>query len=209
MPDNTGKWFDGCQHSDIVLFDDVEIDQIPPISQFLRLTDRYAIEVPVKGGFIWWKPKIIVFTSNLPWEQWWRTLNVEHKRAVQRRLFCVTRVFKDHEIIEYQFDDWVKQIAFSTRSSGGGIPTMQWTNGIVFASSSLPTTNATVEEQLKGVLHWSSVSFAIKEKFEKQIVKENATINLVDVSVNEIFNKLSIELKTQSKYANLESGKNQ
>ena len=109
-----------------------------------------------------------------------------------------------HEIIEYQFDDWVKQIAFSTRSSGGGIPTMQWTNGIVFASSSLPTTNATVEEQLKGVLHWSSVSFAIKEKFEKQIVKENATINLVDVSVNEIFNKLSIELKSQSKY-----GKNQ
>ncbi|MDC0242121.1 hypothetical protein OAK22_00535 [Nitrosopumilus sp.] len=114
-----------------------------------------------------------------------------------------------HEIIEYQFDDWVKQIAFSTRSSGGGIPTMQWTNGIVFASSSLPTTNATVEEQLKGVLHWSSVSFAIKEKFEKQIVKENATINLVDVSVNEIFNKLSIELKAQSKYTILKSGKNQ
>ena len=114
-----------------------------------------------------------------------------------------------HEIIEYQFDDWVKQIAFSTRSSGGGIPTMQWTNGIVFASSSLPTTNATVEEQLKGVLHWSSVSFAIKEKFEKQIVKENATINLVDVSVNEIFNKLSVELKAQSKYATSESGKNQ
>ena len=113
-----------------------------------------------------------------------------------------------HEIIEYQFDDWVKQIAFSTRSSGGGIPTMQWTNGIVFASSSLPTTNATVEEQLKGVLHWSSVSFAIKEKFEKQIVKENATINLVDVSVNEIFNKLSVELKAQSKYTNSESGKN-
>jgi hypothetical protein len=23
-----------------------------------------------------------------------------------------------HEIIEYKFDDWVKQIAFSTRSSG-------------------------------------------------------------------------------------------
>ena len=114
-----------------------------------------------------------------------------------------------HEIIEYQFDDWVKQIAFSTRSSGGGIPTMQWTNGIVFASSSLPTTNATDEEQLKGVLHWSSVSFAIKEKFEKQIVKENATINLVDVSVNEIFNKLSVELKAQSKYTNSESGKNQ
>ena len=60
-----------------------------------------------------------------------------------------------NEIIEYKFEDWVKQIAFSTKSSGGGIPTMQWTNGIVFASASLPTTNATVEEQLKGILHWS------------------------------------------------------
>lgn len=114
-----------------------------------------------------------------------------------------------HEIIEYKFDDWVKQIAFSTRSSGGGIPTMQWTNGIVFASASFPTTNVTVEEQLKGILHWASVSFAIKEKFEKQIVKENATINLVDVSVNEIFNKLSINLKSQSKYAISKTGKNQ
>ena len=113
MPDNTGQWFDGCQHSDVVLFDDVEIDQIPPISKFLRLTDRYAIEVPVKGGFIWWKPRVIVFTSNLPWEQWWRTLNVEHKVAVQRRLFCVTRVYKDHEKIQYQ-----KDAALSVQTQG-------------------------------------------------------------------------------------------
>ena len=105
-----------------------------------------------------------------------------------------------HEVIEYKFDDWVKQIAFSTRTSGGAIPTMQWTNGIVFSPANFPTTNATIEEQLKGILHWSSVSFAIKEKFEKQIVIENATINLVDVSVNEIFKELSIILKKQSKF---------
>ena len=105
-----------------------------------------------------------------------------------------------HEVIEYNFDDWVKQIAFSTRSSGGAIPTMQWTNGVVFSPSNFPTTNVTVEEQLKGILHWSSVSFAIKEKFEKQIVIENATINLVDVSVNEIFKELAQNLKKQSKF---------
>ena len=110
-----------------------------------------------------------------------------------------------HEVIEYNFDDWVKQIAFSTRSSGGAIPTMQWTNGIVFSPANFPTTNITVEEQLKGILHWSSVSFAIKEKFEKQIVIENATINLVDVSVNEIFKELSIKLKKQSKFINKNS----
>jgi hypothetical protein len=98
-----------------------------------------------------------------------------------------------HEIIEYDFEDWVKQIAFSTRSSGGGIPT------IVFSPSNFPTTNATIEEQLKGILHWSSVSFAIKEKFEHQIVSENATINLVNVSVNEIFKELAQNLKARSK----------
>ena len=111
-----------------------------------------------------------------------------------------------HEVIEYKFDDWVKQIAFSTRSSGGVIPTMQWTNGIVFSPSNFPTTNVTVEEQLKGILHWSSVSFAIKEKFEKQIVIENATINLMDVSVNEIFKELAQKLKKQSKFV-INSGK--
>ena len=111
-----------------------------------------------------------------------------------------------HEVIEYKFDDWVKQIAFSTRSSGGAIPTMQWTNGIVFSPSNFPTTNVTVEEQLKGILHWSSVSFAIKEKFEKQIVIENAAINLMDVSVNEIFKELAQKLKKQSKFV-INSGK--
>jgi hypothetical protein len=112
-----------------------------------------------------------------------------------------------HEIIEYDFEDWVKQIAFSTRSSGGGIPTMQWANGIVFSPSNFPTTNATIEEQLKGILHWSSVSFAMKEKFEHQIVSENATINLVNVSVNEIFKELAQNLKARSKYTKNNSEK--
>ena len=97
-----------------------------------------------------------------------------------------------HEVVEYKFEDWVKQISFSSKTSGGGIPTMQWANGVVFSPLNFPATNAVMEEQLKGVLHWSSVSFAIKEKFE--------TINLVDVGANEIFNKLADELKARSKY---------
>ncbi len=105
-----------------------------------------------------------------------------------------------HEIIEYKFEDWIKQIAFSSRTSGGGIPTMQWANGVVFSPINFSTTNAVMEEQLKGILHWSSVSYSIKEKFENQIVGENATINFVDVSANEIFNRLADELKSKSKY---------
>ncbi len=106
-----------------------------------------------------------------------------------------------HEVIEYNFDDWVKQIEFSARSSGGAIPTIEWADGVVFSSANFPTTETIVKEQLQGILHWSSVSFAIKDTFEKQIVRENATINLVDVSVNTIFKELAGTLKKQSKYS--------
>ena len=72
-PDNTGRWFDGCDH-DVILFDDVEAGSIPPFSLWKRLTDRYPFKVPIKGGFITWKPKTIVFTSNQLPEQWWPKL---------------------------------------------------------------------------------------------------------------------------------------
>ncbi|WP_268543049.1 hypothetical protein [Candidatus Nitrosotenuis cloacae] len=106
-----------------------------------------------------------------------------------------------HEVIEYNFDDWITQIAFSSKTAGGGIPTINWANGIVFQSFNFPDTNGIVDEKLKGVLHWSSVMFAIKEKFEKQIIKDNATINLIDVSVNEVFHGLAEKLRTHSRYA--------
>jgi hypothetical protein len=45
-----------------------------------------------------------------------------------------------------------------------------------------------------------SVIFAIKEKFEKLIIRENVTINFSDVSINEIFAILVDTLRTQSKF---------
>ena len=104
-----------------------------------------------------------------------------------------------HEVIEYNFDEWMTQIAFGSKTAGGAIPTINWANGIVFQSFSFPDTNAVVEEKIKGTLHWSSVMFAIKEKYERQLIKDNATINLIDVSVNEIFKELAVNLKQHSK----------
>lgn len=104
-----------------------------------------------------------------------------------------------HEIIEYNFDDWVTQIAFGSKTAGGAIPTINWVNGVVFQSFNFPDTNAIVEEKLKGILHWSSVMFATKPKYEKQIIKDNATINLIDVSVNEVFRVLAEKLKEHSR----------
>lgn len=84
-PDNTGRWFDGCDR-DVILFDDVEAGAIPPLSLWKRLTDRYPLQVPVKGGFITWKPRTIVFTSNSHPYSWWKDLSEFDKGAIERRL---------------------------------------------------------------------------------------------------------------------------
>lgn len=90
-PDNTGRWFDGCD-CDVVLFDDVENGQIPPLSLFKRLTDRYPIQVPIKGGHIWWKPKTVVFTSNQHPHEWWPNLSEFDRQAIERRITDITVV---------------------------------------------------------------------------------------------------------------------
>ncbi len=105
-----------------------------------------------------------------------------------------------HEVVEHKFDDFVQMIASQNRAVGGGIPTVSWSNGIVFTFAPLPDTDGVVQEKLKGTIHWGSVIFAIKEKFERQIMRENVTINFVDVSINEIFTSVTKLLRTQSKY---------
>lgn len=87
-PDNSGRWFDNCDR-DVILFDDVEAGSIPSLSLWKRLTDRYPLQVPVKGGFIWWKPKVIVFTSNSHPFTWWRGLSDYDKGAIERRCTAI------------------------------------------------------------------------------------------------------------------------
>lgn len=90
-PDNTGRWFDGCD-CDVIVFDDVERGQVPPLSTWKKLTDRYGGPMPTKGGFVYWKPKVIVVTSNSHPRQWWPDASEFDIGAVERRLTSVTVV---------------------------------------------------------------------------------------------------------------------
>lgn len=107
-----------------------------------------------------------------------------------------------HEVLELRFEDWITQIIASARSAGGGIPTIFWAGGIAFHFSTFPDTDTIVQEKLKGRIHYSSVTFAIKEKFEKQIIREGGAVNFTDVSHNDIFSKLTEKLRSQSKFQN-------
>lgn len=100
MPDNTAQWFGSYNGQSTVLFDDVEIGNIPSLSTFKRITDRYPIEVPVKGGFVWWKPKRIFFTANSHWTVWWKQLTEQDQEAIKRRLTSVLYLRKGSDPVE-------------------------------------------------------------------------------------------------------------
>jgi len=85
-PDNTGKWFDKCDSRPVVVFNDVDCNSRPPLDVFKKITDRYPTQRPVKGGFIWFKPKTIVFTSNSHPFEWWSELTDNDKAAITRRI---------------------------------------------------------------------------------------------------------------------------
>jgi len=97
--DCSGSWFDGYQGQEDVLFDDFD-GAGAVIGLFLKLCDRYSMQVPVKGGFVNWKPKRIFFTSNVQPELWFPTAKVEQFAAFRRR---VTKLFLIDEPLE--FDD--------------------------------------------------------------------------------------------------------
>lgn len=59
------QWFNGYTGQDAVLFDNFEGPERNRAT-FLKLIDRYPIQVPIKGGFTWWKPKRIYITSVIP-----------------------------------------------------------------------------------------------------------------------------------------------
>lgn len=50
----------------------------------LQLLDEYAIEVQLKGGFIWWQPEVIVITSNRSIHTWYK---YEHRDMEREALF--------------------------------------------------------------------------------------------------------------------------
>lgn len=55
-------WFDGYDGQRVVIFDDFRAKGTK-FEFLLRLTDRYPLQVPFKGGFVNWKPDWIIFTT--------------------------------------------------------------------------------------------------------------------------------------------------
>jgi len=87
-PDNSTKWNDHCD-CDVILFDDVKVNEIASIARLLVLTDRYPVQVKRHNGFLTWKPRVIVFTSNFPPHQWWPNERSVSLEAFFRRVTSI------------------------------------------------------------------------------------------------------------------------
>lgn len=62
-------WFDGYDGNDAILFDDF-YGQVP-IAYMLQLLDGYALNVPIKGGFVPAQWTTVYITSNTHPDDWW------------------------------------------------------------------------------------------------------------------------------------------
>lgn len=92
-------WFDGYKGQAVAIFDDFDDDQSTnggiSIGMFLKLLDRYPVDVPVKGGFVQWRPTKIILTSNRDFESLYRSAHWSQYEAIKRRIKEADRWYFD------------------------------------------------------------------------------------------------------------------
>lgn len=97
MPDAyskpAGPWFDGYEGQTDVIIDDFVPGEDLSLSMVMRITDRYPLRVPIKGGFVPWRATKIIFTSNYPLEEWIPE-KMRFSETGQTRLRALQRRFK-------------------------------------------------------------------------------------------------------------------
>ncbi len=110
MPISNGTmWFDGYDQDHRVLIDDfngrmskVRLDTL------LRILDRYPVQIPVKGSFVWWLPREIAITSNYHPRKWYEWKDREESySALCRRIHLVSE-FKDGKRLDIIEDEEMK-----------------------------------------------------------------------------------------------------
>jgi len=101
IPVGKQLWADNYAGEPDVLFDDFTGNV--RLVDALRMLDRYPIQVPIKGGFVWWCPRRIYITTNKHPRDWYNfDTRADQYRALTRR---ITKVIQFHEDGERQTFD--------------------------------------------------------------------------------------------------------
>jgi len=84
----TAPWFDGYIPGvhQVALFDDYCKKGRMPLDVHKKVTDRYPIMLPIKGGSVPWCVPIVIFTTNEYSGEWFGDEHALHQDAIQRRI---------------------------------------------------------------------------------------------------------------------------
>lgn len=79
--DTREGWFDGYYRHEVVLFNEFTCKY--PYRDLLQLCDKYALRLPIKGGFVPIFATTIIFTSKYDPMKWYGDQNEEWQRRLQ------------------------------------------------------------------------------------------------------------------------------
>ena len=107
ISNETLKWFDGYRGQPVAIIDDFRKSMLTEWSFLLRLLDGYNLIVQVKGGFVKWKPKVIIVTSPASPSEAFQWVNKEGEIIEWDKQVQLTRrlTYEDEEQI-YNFPLW-------------------------------------------------------------------------------------------------------
>ena len=107
-----------------------------------------------------------------------------------------------HEIVRYALDNLIKVQSLGVEPGGLAEPLL-WADGIVFSRSTILETKEVLKEKIEGVVHWSSVEWAIMSEFKEVIVikETNVKVPIIDVSAHPIYKTVSRWLREHKELA--------
>ena len=114
-----------------------------------------------------------------------------------------TQELKVHDVLEYKFEDLMQEFVSEEEAGAEGEKqrTLVWAQGVVMWITYIERpTSQIVDDEVNGILHFQRVTYAIKEKFEKRLVRGNVTINLLDQDEIPLYRDLAKELKERSQW---------
>lgn len=96
VPIGKDLWFDNYTGEEVVLLDDFSGQM--KLTDCLRLLDKFPIQVPCKGSFVWFKPMLIIITTNVPYDRWYDYMTRQDSlEAMRRRLTHFWRFVEGNE----------------------------------------------------------------------------------------------------------------
>ena len=108
-----------------------------------------------------------------------------------------------HDTLEYEFEDLLREFVYDEEAGGeeSKVRTLIWAQGVaMWITYIINPTSAIMDDEVKGILHFQRVTYAIKEKFEKRIVRGNVTINLLDQNEQPLYRDLAKKLQWYSQW---------